>query len=637
VIPSRLFALCRCLFFVLSIGLVGCSRDEPPIGVVGRTQATVERDHAEKVGAFEATHTGDEVFVGDGVRTGAKSTASVKLGEGSEIALEEKTLIRFLASKKPGRTRRLNVEMGQASVSVGDAAFTLETSFGDALIQPNSKLLLTRGERGIAFEVAIGSAELEVGGKHQKLEKGTKIEIGMDLAIIEPAPSTSGAPPDAAVPDPVEEDPSKIGVEINGDGAQVKAPGAKEFTSLAPGASTLAPGSTLKLSSGTSAHVQTASSDTTLSGPGEFDLGNANDLRVRTKGGTIVLAPKTQDSTVQVNGGQVVAHKGSRARLATDKTGTQVTVSIGDVDLRGTKNSETLRTGEEGRLENTGRARRTRSLGLGRADLLGQPGDSLVVHDPRPPTTVGFAIPEQCEGRAIVELDGAAIANASGEKVINVAFGSGSRSYRVRCVDQEGNAAATVGEGNVIVLADAGTRRLPTSAPATNVDTDGRTYTVLYQNRLPRISVQWSKAPEGGPFKLQATHPGGRSETLSSATPSYAFSPGALAEGVHQFTFSKGDRRSRVTTVNVRFDNASPTASLSSPGEGSFAAGSTVTLSGTALPGWTVSAEGTTLPLDGEERFSGQVAAPGGRALAIRFSHPQRGTHIYLRRPSGAR
>jgi hypothetical protein len=54
-----------------------------------------------------------------------------------------------------------------------------------------------------------------------------------------------------------------------------------------------------------------------------------------------------------------------------------------------------------------------------------------------------------------------------------------------------------------------------------------------------------------------------------------------------------------------------------------------------ALPGWNVSVAGKELAQDKQQRFSAEVKAPGDvRGLLIRFSHPQRGVHHYLRRSS---
>jgi hypothetical protein len=153
---------------------------------------------------------------------------------------------------------------------------------------------------------------------------------------------------------------------------------------------------------------------------------------------------------------------------------------------------------------------------------------------------------------------------------------------------------------------------------------------------LPRISVRWPNPPAASSYTLQVASSGGKSESHSSSAASYSFASGALREGVHRLTFDAGAAgHSKTTTLELRFDNAAPTATLTSPGNG-FAPGSTVTVAGVALDGWTISAGGKELPLDAQLRFSGEVTAPSGEhALAVQFVHPRRGLHYYLRRAAG--
>jgi hypothetical protein len=127
----------------------------------------------------------------------------------------------------------------------------------------------------------------------------------------------------------------------------------------------------------------------------------------------------------------------------------------------------------------------------------------------------------------------------------------------------------------------------------------------------------------------------GKSQRLSSSDASVSFAPGKLPEGTHSFqwTTSSG-RKSRSSKATIRFDNAAPKASISSPTNGSFAPSARVSLAGIALPGWEVRAQGEPLRMDSEQRFSGSVTS-GPRGLVLQFSHPKRGVHHYLRRASG--
>ncbi len=158
-------------------------------------------------------------------------------------------------------------------------------------------------------------------------------------------------------------------------------------------------------------------------------------------------------------------------------------------------------------------------------------------------------------------------------------------------------------------------RRLATSAPLTNVDADGRRYTVLYQSLQPRIAIQWPNAPSASSYVLTVSSAHG-TKTIQANSPRYLFASGSLVEGQHSFSIQGAGRRSRETTVVIRFDNAAPAASIASPADGSFAPGSSVLVSGTAQPGSIVTVGGETLQQDAQESiFHGRE-----RALPIRRS-----------------
>jgi hypothetical protein len=267
-------------------------------------------------------------------------------------------------------------------------------------------------------------------------------------------------------------------------------------------------------------------------------------------------------------------------------------------------------------------------------DLVVGAGDSLVIHDPKPPTAIGVLAGGRCARGAVLTIDPgrAKPRETAGDAQVSGEFGAGSHRYVVRCLETDGKRGVKVGEGSISVLADAGSRQLAKTAPATDVETDGRRYTVLYQSLLPRISVRWPGAPAAPSYTLRVTSPNG-SRSFSAASASYGFAPGALIEGEHTLSFEAAGARSRPTGLAIRFDNAAPTASIASPAEGGFGAGQQVLVAGTALPGWTVSVGGETLAQDAQNRFSATVASPAGLgALAIRFAQPQRGVHYYLRR-----
>jgi hypothetical protein len=257
--------------------------------------------------------------------------------------------------------------------------------------------------------------------------------------------------------------------------------------------------------------------------------------------------------------------------------------------------------------------------GIGRADLVVGAGESFVVHDPDPPTAIGFRL-DVCKGPARL-VAGKSTTEAEGRA--NLAFPRGQTQYKVYCLDNPKQVAA---EGSVRVLQDAGTQQLPTFTPTASVVTDGRRYTVLYQHRLPNVTVSWPTAPSAGSYTLSVD-----AKRIVTHSPNHTFA--GLARGSHKITFSAAttpERQSRTTTVEVVYDTQAPAARVSDPPVG-FQPGEQVTLSGQALPGWSVAIGDKPLEVDPQYRFSAEVS--GSDTIPISFSHPVYGRHYYLRRP----
>lgn len=274
----------------------------------------------------------------------------------------------------------------------------------------------------------------------------------------------------------------------------------------------------------------------------------------------------------------------------------------------------------------------TRPTGPSVVDFVAGAGDSFIVHDPKPPTTIGF-VHSGCDGELVLTLDpGKRPRETGGRERVSAEIAAGSHRYSIACLKPGESKGTRVADGHIAVVADAGSRRLARTAPASAVETDGRRYTVLYQTLLPSISVRWPNAPAASAYTLRVGSSSG-ARTFTTSKPSHSLPAGALAEGDHTLLFEGGGVRSKQTSVAIRFDNAAPTASISSPADRAFAPGASVTVSGSALPGWTVRSGGKDLAQDAQNRFSGEVSAPAAeRALVIRFSHPSRGNHYYLRR-----
>ncbi len=271
------------------------------------------------------------------------------------------------------------------------------------------------------------------------------------------------------------------------------------------------------------------------------------------------------------------------------------------------------------------------------ADFYATAGESFILHVAKPPAVVELRFDGQCSDGAAVEIKKKLVSKGTGSA--NVLLKPGRQVYRIRCLDQEGHPEKeAVSKGSILVLRDSGATRLPKSAASSFVDTDGRRYKIMYQTRIPNITVRWPRAPKGQKYVLHVSSKKG-TRNIRTQRAEHTFPSRELSEGNHQLKFEAVGslaRTSKTTTLDIRFDNAAPKASILEPKEGSFAPGSRVTVSGVAVMDWNVSVTGGQVEMDAAHRFKGVVVhARKYRAISLRLTHKSRGIHYYLRRASG--
>ena len=353
-------------------------------------------------------------------------------------------------------------------------------------------------------------------------------------------------------------------------------------------------------------------------------------LNLGSEFGELVLEPKSRVRLTRKGERLVVGVKLGRLRFGSDQrvfgAGRRLTVAVGGLILNTDDEAQPATEQNAPPRPDGPPAQPRRGQGVDYADLVVRAGDSFVVHDEAPPTAIGFRFEQSCPGGARLEL-GSQWTEA--EQQANLVLGVGRHEYRLRCLDHP---EVIVKSGELRILRDSGTRQLPNFTPTAQVTADGRSYTVLYQARLPSVTIAWPTAPEASGYTLTVD-----GTALSTKTPSHTFPSGALAAGKHTATFTANStpaRASRPTTVVIKVDAQAPTGRVAEPAAG-FDAGTTVPVAGQALPGWTVSVSGSALEKDAAGRFATKVPVNG--PLAIAFSHPTHGMHYYLRRPKGPR
>ncbi len=365
----------------------------------------------------------------------------------------------------------------------------------------------------------------------------------------------------------------------------------------------------------------------------QVEVGEAD---VQTKDGTLTL--DSQFGPIVINPNTTVTMRRNGANMVVDvelgsiqigeqqrtiEAGDAVELEIGGIvlDVAPTSDSKDAPS-EDVEEESAEEIPLNLGNGVANADLVVSPGEAFTVHDPSPPTAIGFRTAKVCSGPVRL-VSGKQQTEAKGQPTLR--FEQGSHSYEIRCLETPEKVSA---KGSFRVIRDAGTRQLPSFTPSAQVTTDGRRYTVMYQQRLPQVTVTWPSAPQASSYTLTVA---GR--TIKTSSPSYTFKSGALPGGTHTLVFSAAStpaRQSRATTVAIVYDSQAPAARVSEPRD-DFEAGSPVKVAGQALPGWSVSLGGEELEVDSQRRFSTEIEGKG--ALPIAFSHPTHGMHYYLRRP----
>lgn len=622
------------LFVGLCLALTSCRcGDDGVLATLESRAGQVDRDTKAQERAWRDAAVGAAFSMGDAVRTREASTALLALDDGSHLSVRPKTVLRFSDSPPKAGEQGFDVETGEALLEVGDAGLILRTSLGLARIDGKSQVLVRRTTGGVRFEVHVGRAVLETpDGKRNELEQGQGIVVGVGHAVLDPPqpPASVSAPDAAAVLNSVSGD---VAGHVVGAGVSVQRPSAASFDALLPGAVLLPSGSTVKVKQGSTLTLERGGASAALAGDGTYLVGGADGTLVQVQRGSVALSGGR--TRIAVPGGVIVTSAGSAASVETLRQGSRVRVTKQHVSVDTPKGTERVDAGQEALLGGSGEIELA-GKGLDYADISINSGESPVVHDPKPPTAVRILFQGACPEGGTVRVQGKAGAFASGADAVALPFAAGRHAYALYCLGSGAAERAPVSRGTLTVVHDAGMRPMPQKPPSTAVEADGRTYTVMYQNQLPQVSLRWSKAPEGAGFVLAHRSAAG-SRSYKVSTPTYSFRSGALPEGSHTFYFEGGGKVSRQTTVQIRFDNAAPTASLQTPVALGVKQGESVNISGVAQPGWSVQINGNSATLDGQQRFNQKAEMPRTeRALAVRLTHPQRGTHIYVRRAASS-
>ncbi|HLU68445.1 MAG TPA: hypothetical protein VKZ63_19305 [Kofleriaceae bacterium] len=626
------------------LALAGCKEKQE--GEVAEL-AKVLAGSAERVGTsgpWVKAAAGDRFRVGHAVRTSDDGGARIRFLAGGGLRMGPSTTIRF----GPGK-----VAVDGELVAEENSIIDLE--MGRAELTSGSVIRIDRTGGQVRFDVVVGQAVVTRDGERVELSAGQAIDVELGSARVTRvggarAPADAGPPEgdagseeeaDAGPPPPVA---GAVTGTVRGRKARARAPGGG-WDPLAPGEHELAPGTEVDVPRGATLVIARGEEQAEVRGAAQVVVVPTGDdgALVEARRGRAELRARAADVIVRVPGGVIVARRGkgsgSRADVAVDSRKAVVSVDSGTVDVIGNRGGkERLLLGQTGEI---GRSGGIEVIGRppDRAHFTIKAGLTATIHDPRPPSDVRVDFAAGCPGGGVLEVTrgrsfGDSLRRVPGERSAIVRLVSGSHRYRVRCMEDGVLADRAAASGRLRVKRDKGTKPLPRRAPANTVDTDGRLYTVLYQNLLPAITFRWPRAPEAATYTLVVAPERGQRIQVKSDQPRHAMKAGRLDEGTYQYWFTAGKTTSKKSTLRIAFDNAAASGYVQSPKPGTAWSGDTALVTGAVVEGWKVSVAGTPLPLDRQHRFSSTVTRQGDdTGLAIELRHPTRGVHLYVRKP----
>lgn len=626
-----------CCLIALILGIVngGCKRNDP-VAVLQLKQGEVLGATLKASQIWKGVAVGASFYLGDALRTKHAAEALLDLDDNSKLRVRQDTTIRFASTRPPKGSHAFDVDTGEVLLEAGADGLVLSTSIGVARLEAHGQVIIRRAENGVQFNVTVGRAQFESQQGTEIVEAGKSYFVNVGSAVLESGTQDAGKPEPSAVPSsdgsalPSAETQLGLEATVTGNGVTQRLSGTRAFQALPPGTVRIPLGTTLRVARGSAVQTVRGGAKMSMTGAGTYLVGGG-DAPIEVQQGKLAVAGATR---IVVPGGTIETANDAAASVESlNKGRTLVRVGRGSATVISKKGTTSVSAGQEATLGSDG-AMKLAGKSLDYADISAEVGESFMIHDPKPPTAIRFHFGSRCPSGGVIRVRGRAGAMfATGEHSAALALGKGRHEYALHCLNDGGQSDAAVAGGTLTVLRDAGTRPVPTTPPSTSVTVDGRSYTVMYQNQLPRVSVVWSNAPEGATYTLKVVSRHG-TKTFMSTSPSHTFASGALPEGRHTVSFEGGGKFSRQTDIEIVFDNAAPMATLTTPTEAKLGQDGEITIAGVAQPGWTVEVGGQKIAQDAKQRFNQgiKLQATTDHAVGIRLTHPTRGTHVYVRR-----
>jgi hypothetical protein len=157
----------------------------------------VQRDVAASQGAWRAAAIGDRLDMGDGLRTGDKSVARLKLFPEGTAVVEPNTVMRFLSHAPGAANDRITLEEGTIELEATELDLEVQTARAVAKLPKGARVRVRAGEGAddaVRFDVLVGRVTVEHDGSSVDLNQGAELEL-------KEKPSAAAPPPERAAED----------------------------------------------------------------------------------------------------------------------------------------------------------------------------------------------------------------------------------------------------------------------------------------------------------------------------------------------------------------------------------------------------------------------------------------------------
>lgn len=139
----------------------------------------VRRDVASAQGTWKGASVGDKLAMGDGLRTGSKSVARLKLFPEGTALVEPNTVMRFLA-QAPGQKDRITLEQGAIELEATGLDLEVHTARAVARLDKGTRVRVRAGEDGgtdVRFDVLVGRVTVEHDGSSTDVLEGGELAL----------------------------------------------------------------------------------------------------------------------------------------------------------------------------------------------------------------------------------------------------------------------------------------------------------------------------------------------------------------------------------------------------------------------------------------------------------------------------